>query len=364
MNVRQMAPGPTELTLHVREAMARQLINPDLDPSYIDFYDIMCKKIQRLLHTKSDCLVLSGEGILGLEAACASLIEPGVKVLCLANGVFGAGFVDFVKAYGGVPVVLAKDYRQAITAAEVEAALIQNPGVKLATLVHCDTPSGLLNPLAEIGQVLKRHGVISIVDAVASLAGDLVMADAWGLDIVLGGSQKALSAPPGLTFLSVSQAAWDFMLTRQEAPRGAYLNLLTWKHSWLKDKSFPYTQPVNDHYALDVALDAALAEGDALYQRHSDVAKFTREGVQAAGFRLYPDVKYAASTVTAIEVPAGVPDAEYRQRLLQEYGWQIAGSYGPLTGKVWRIGHMGTQADKVKVQACLDAMLACLNDFS
>lgn len=163
--------------------------------------------------------------------------------------------------------------------------------------------------------------------------------------------------------MSISQTAWDFMLARKDAPRGLYLNLLTWRDSWLTDRSFPYTQPVNDHYALDVALDAALAEGEALYQRHGEVAKFTRDAVQAAGFRLYPDAEYAASTVTAIEVPAGVPDADYRQRLLQEYGWQIAGSYGPLAGKVWRIGHMGTQADKVQVQACLDAMLACLSDF-
>ncbi len=363
MTLRQMAPGPTELTQEVRQAMARQLINPDLDPSYVEFYANMCRKIQRLLHTESDCLVLSGEGILGLEAACASLIEPGTKVLCLANGVFGAGFVDFVTAYGGVPVVLEKDYRQAITADEVKAALAENPDIMLATMVHCDTPSGLLNPIEEIGPVVKEHGVISIVDAVASIAGDPVKADEWGLDVVLGGSQKALSAPPGLTFMSVSNAAWDFMLARKNAPQGLYLNLLTWKESWLQDGSFPYTQPVNDHYALDAALDTALAEGEALYERHRQVAAYARQAVQEAGFRLYPDAKYAASTVTAIEVPAGVPDGEYRLRLLQKYGWQIAGSYGPLAGKVWRIGHMGTQCQEQRVRECLEAMLACLAEF-
>lgn len=363
MNKQQMAPGPVALSDAVRQAMARQLYNPDLDPDYVDFYRGMCEKIQRLLHTKSDCLVLAGEGILGLEAACASLIEPGTKVLCLANGVFGAGFVDFVTAQGGIPVILDKDYRQAITAAEVEEALLQNSDIKVATLVHCDTPSGLLNPVSEIGPVLRKHGVISIVDAVASAAGDVVLADEWELDVILGGSQKALSAPPGLTFISVSQAAWDFMLARKEAPKGLYLNLLVWKDSWLKDGSFPYTQPVNDHYAFDAALDEALAEGQARYERHRQVAAFTREAVQAAGFKLYPDVNYAASTVTAIEVPRGVPDADFRQRLLTEYGWQIAGSYGPLTGKVWRIGHMGTQCHIERVQACLDAMLTCLADF-
>lgn len=359
----QMAPGPTELTAPVRQAMSQQLINPDLDPAYVSFYADMCGKIQQLLHTEADCLVLSGEGILGLEAACASLVEPGIQVLCLVNGVFGAGFVDFVKAYGGIPVVIEKDYRQAFTAADVEAALEQHPDVKLTTVVHCDTPSGMLNPLQEIGPVLKRHGVISIVDAVASLGGDIVLADEWGLDVVLGGSQKALSAPPGLTLLSVSPQAWEFMQARHTPPVGLYLNLLTWKNGWLQDGSFPYTQPVNDHYALDAALAAVLAEGDAIYERHRTVAHATRQTLRAAGLSLYPEPQSAAHTVTAISVPEGVPDAEFRQRLLEKYNMQIAGSYGPLAGKVWRIGHMGSQCCLDKVRTCLQAMEACLHDF-
>lgn len=358
-----MAPGPTKLPEEVRAAMSRQLINPDLDPHYIEFYLNLCRKLQRLMHTSQDCLVLSGEGILGLEAACASLIEPGTKVLCLANGVFGAGFVDFVSAYGGTPVVMEKDYRTGISADEVAAALRRHPDIKVATLVHCDTPSGLLNPLAEIGQVLDQHGVVSIVDAVASLAGDSVYVDDWGLDVVLGGSQKALSAPPGLTFMSVSERAWELMQRRKQPPTGFYLNLLTWKDSWLKNHSFPYTQPVNEHYALDAALDLVLAEGAAVYARHQRVAKATRHALRSAGFEIYPEEEFAASTVTALIKPAGIPDEEFRNRLLLRHGALIAGSYGQLAGKVWRIGHMGSQCHPERVMAFLERFEQCLAEF-
>ncbi len=358
-----MAPGPTELSEEVRAAMGRQLVNPDLDPTYVNFYQALCHKVQQLLHTSEDCLILSGEGILGLEAACASLIEPGTEVLCLANGVFGEGFVDFVRAYGGTPVILNKDYKVGITSDEVEEALKSHPNIKVATLVHCDTPSGLLNPLAEIGQVLRRHGVVSIVDAVASLAGDVVYADDWGLDVVLGGSQKALSAPPGLTFMSISGPAWELMQQRKQPPVGLYLNLLTWKHSWLKDQSFPYTQPVNEHYALDAALDLVLAAGEGVYLRHKQVAAATRNALRNAGFEIYPEERYAANTVTALVKPEGIPDIEFRHRLLQQHGALIAGSYGKLAGKVWRVGHMGSQCHLHKVRDFLERLEHCLAEF-
>lgn len=363
MNKLILTPGPTEISEHVRAAMARPITNPDLDPEFFAFYDRLCGKIGTLLHTKNQVLVLSGEGILGLEAAVASLVEPGDEVLVLDNGVFGHGFADFVTMYGGTPVFLTKDYRQSFAAEDLEQALAKHPAIKIATMVHCDTPSAMLNPLEEIVPVLKQHGILTIVDAVASMGGDPVLVDEWGIDIVLGGSQKAFSAPPGLTIVAISKAAWAKMEQRRNPIPGFYVNLLNWKTTWLKDRVFPYTQPISDLYALDAAIDGLLAEGDAVYERHFQVAEATRQTLIRGGFELYPQDGASADTVTAFLIPQGLDDAKVRQHLWDRHGVMIAGSWGDLAGKVWRIGHMGENARPEKVFRFFLAFEQTLNEL-
>lgn len=358
-----LTPGPTMIEEEVRLALARPATNPDLDPAFAAFYREVCSKIQQVWHTASDVLVLSGEGILGLEAAVASVVEPGDKVLCVTNGVFGEGFADFVRRYGGEPVLVGGDYSRPVDPAAVEAALRQNPGIKAATVVHCDTPAGLLNPVAELGPIFHRCGVISIVDAVASAPGDPVFADEWKLDIVLGGSQKCLSAPPGLTLLSVSPAAWAAMERRRRPIPGFYANLLEWKRMWLGDGVFPYTPPVSDIMGLNAALDAVLAEGPAFSGRHRRIAAATRAALRQAGFQVYPVEGAEANTVTALVVPAGVDEAALRRHLWEKYGVMIAGSWGRLAGRVWRIGHMGANARVERVLTCLLALDQACRDL-
>ncbi|MDK2856209.1 MAG: hypothetical protein PWQ41_1056 [Bacillota bacterium] len=358
-----MTPGPTMIEEEVRQALARPATNPDLDPEFAGFYREVCAKIQRMWHTASDVLVLSGEGILGLEAAVASVVEPGDKVLCVANGVFGEGFADFVRRYGGQPILVGSDYSRPVDPAEVETALRQNPDIKAATVVHCDTPAGLLNPVAELGPIFHRYGVISIVDAVASAPGDPVLADEWNLDIVLGGSQKCLSAPPGLTFLSVSPAAWAAMERRRTPIPGFYANLLEWKKMWFGEGIFPYTPPASDIMGLDAALEAVLAEGPAFSERHRKIAAATRAALRQAGFQIYPVEGAEANTVTAFVIPAGVEDAAFRRHLWEKYGVMIAGSWGKLAGRVWRIGHMGANAREERMLACLLAMDRTCHDL-
>ncbi|NLN83855.1 MAG: alanine--glyoxylate aminotransferase family protein [Firmicutes bacterium] len=350
MNKILLTPGPVEVKESVRRAMARPMVNADLDPEFLSFFNQLTDKFKKLLKTENDIILLNGEGIIGLEAAVVNIVEAGDQVLVLDNGYFGKGFADFVSNAGGVPVILSKDYNQAFTAEDLEKALDQHPKVKAVTMVHCDTPSAMLNPIEELALVCQRRQVISIIDAVASMAAEPIETDQWGVDILLGGSQKALSAPPGMTILAISDRAWQRMYERKEPYKGFYLNLLIWKNGWLKDgKEFPYTQPVSDLYALDEAVNLALAEGDQLFQRHQDIAEATRQTLLESGFSLMPEENCRSNTVTAFNIPEGIADQEFRNKLWQEYGIMIGGSWGPLAGKIWRIGHMGEGARAEKL---------------
>ncbi|MFQ8689384.1 MAG: pyridoxal-phosphate-dependent aminotransferase family protein, partial [Blautia sp.] len=184
-----MTPGPTQVLENVRMARSLECTNPDLDPQFYDEYRDTCQLISELLHTGEETLILSGEGILGLEAACASMTEPGDRVLVLDNGIYGKGFADFVKIYGGEPVLYTRDYLETLDVGELETYLEQDHAFKYATVVHCDTPSGMLNDISQICPLLKKYGILTVVDSVAGMFGNEVWAEKSQIDILCGGSQ-------------------------------------------------------------------------------------------------------------------------------------------------------------------------------
>ena len=162
-----MTAGPTQVRENVRMSRSLECTNPDLDPAFFDFYKETCEMLSKAMHTENKALILGGEGILGLEAACASLTEPGDRVLVIDNGVFGKGFADFVKIYGGEPVSFVSDYHRPVELSELEAFLQKDNNFKYATVVHCDTPSGVLNDVEEISKLLDRYGIMTVADSVA-----------------------------------------------------------------------------------------------------------------------------------------------------------------------------------------------------
>ena len=167
-----MTAGPTRVRENVRLARAKECSNPDLDLNFYDFYKTLCIKIGKIIGTEQDVRILSGEGILGLEAACASFTEKGDRVLVVDNGIFGEGFGDFVKMYGGEAVYFKGDREHGINVSDLEKFLKKDNEFKYATIVHCDTPSGVLNPLREICKALKKYGIATVVDAVSSVGGE------------------------------------------------------------------------------------------------------------------------------------------------------------------------------------------------
>jgi aspartate aminotransferase-like enzyme len=353
-----MTPGPTEVRENVRIARALSTTNPDLDLQFYEFYKETCEKIGEFLKTKNSTRILSGEGILGLEAACASLTEVGDRVLVIDNGIFGEGFADFVRMYGGEAVFFKGDRKRKIDIIELEKFLEKDHDFKYATVVHCDTPSGVLNDIDKICPLLKKKGILTVVDSVAAMGGEDIRVDEWRIDIALGASQKCISAPAGLTLLSISEDAFKAMEQRKSPIASYYCNLLVWKN-YYEEKWFPYTPPISDIVGLRQAIDNIL-EDKEIIERHESIAKATRKAVIEAGLNLYIEEGYS-STVTVIEVPTCINDKELLKYMLDEFNVFIAGSFGYLKGKVIRLGHMGENAKKDKVMYTLLALQNSLN---
>ena len=355
-----MTPGPTEIAESVRKAMAQPITNPDLDPEFFDFYAEMVSKLQNILHTENDVIVMSGEGILGLESACASLIEPGDRVLVINNGIFGKGFADFVRLYGGEVELIDFPDDRPVDTDKLENLLKEDSDYKFATLVHCETPTGILNPVEEITEVLNRYDILSVVDSVSAVGGVSVDVDSWGVDILLGGSQKCFSAPPGTTFMSISESAWEMINNRETEVHGYYLNLIPWQN-WYQKKSFPYTQAISDIYAFDQALDNWLGDEDVLL-RHEKNGRAVRNTLQRAGLELFARAGFS-DTVTAFKKPAGVDYDELNQIMADKYNVMIASSVGKYAKDILRIGHMGENCYEEKIYRTLKALDKTLREL-
>lgn len=358
-------PGPTEVSPKVLKAMTRPMINPDVDERFFDFYDSLCNKIRKVAGTKNDVFIFAGEGMVALDSAVANLVEPHDRVLTISSGVFGEAFADMVRNYRGKPVAVRSGFDDVVTPNQIERVLEKNSDIRIATFVHCETPSGTVASLEDVGKVCNDHDVALIADTVSTLAGVPVNADRNYVDICLGASQKCFSAPPGLATISVSKRAWERIAQRRTKVESFYLDLSVWRRMWLGERVFPYTQSVSDLYALDEALGLILEEGlKSVYARHSKVAKYIREGCKELGLELFPSrLEICSDTVTALRVPRKIDEGVLRERVRKQHGVMIAGSWGKLSGKVIRLGHMGYNAQQDKAKRVVDALSQTLKSF-
>lgn len=354
-----MTPGPTMVKDNVMTARAAEFRNPDIDELFVEEYKLLCLKISELLGTNNETIILDGEGILALEAACASLIEKGDKVLVIDNGIYGNGFADFVSMYGGEAFLYSKDYRHTINLEELEEYLANNHDYKIATLVHGDTPSGMLNDVDAITKELKKYGILTIVDAVSSMFAEKLSLE--NIDILCGGSQKVISAPPGLAFNVVSDRAKEVINSRKSPIASFYANLKVF-FNYYQDKWFPYTMPASDINGLSVAIDN-IANDKGIFERHKMIGEATRKAILKAGLKLYLENGYS-NTVTVFEVPKETTADAIIEKMKLEHNILITGSFGCLQGKVIRIGHMGNNAninDMKNLMAAFDKVFASLS---
>lgn len=350
-------PGPVSMHPAVASALAKDYAPPRMGTEYLELYCSVRSQLKSLLGTEEDVLIGTGEGMLVLWGALKSLLKPGDTVLTVGTGVFGDGFADMAEAIGCRAIRISEPYDTTISADTLEkvkdAAKRHRP--LLMTAVHCETPSGTLNPLEELGALKKEMGIpFFIVDAVASAGGAPVHADAWNADCVLGGSQKCLSCPPDMSFMSVSAAAWE----RIRMVGYAGYDALRPFHNAIEDPMrFPYTPNWWGVAALSASLTALEHEGmENAFARHERVSLQCREGIKELGLKLWPAKNAVNSpTVTAIRIPDGWEWNQWRAALAEQ-GLYVGGSLGPLAGKVFRMGHMGTQANTSAMVSALAVM--------
>jgi aspartate aminotransferase-like enzyme len=338
-----MVPGPVKAHPSVLAAYRIDYGSADLEPEYVDLYTRTAENLKRILTTESDVVVFLGEGMMALWGALKSCLLPGDRVLAVATGVYGYGIGDMAAGIGCEVRKVGLPYNETLSdLAAVETAIAEFKP-KMITVVHCETPSGTLNPIDGLGRLKHALGVpLLYVDAVSSIGGAPVRPDEWHIDLCLGGAQKCLSALPDTCFVSVSERAWEVV---DQVGYVGYDALKPFRAA-AAEHYFPYTPGWQATAGLNAGAEAILGEGlENCFRRHAQAAAFCREGLAALGFALFPAPgAVPAPTVTAALVPEKITWPEFDARLRAK-GLAVGGSYGPAAGKVFRLGHMGTQAD-------------------
>jgi len=331
-------PGPTPCPPQALEAMGRQMIN-HRGGEFGKILNSITGKLKQAFQTKGDVFVLTGSGTGGLEAAVVNTLSPGDKVLSLANGFFGERFAEIAEEYGAEVIHLDFEWGKAVDPDAVEKALKAYGDIKAVLATHNETSTGVTNNLKEISAIVKKFDKLILVDAISSLGCINLPTDDWNCDIVVTASQKGWMVPPGLAMVSVSEKAWQ---AHAQAKMPRYYWDFSKAKDYLQKGQTPWTPAVSVFYALDVTLDLMLREGlDNVFARHARVARMARNGVKSLGLSLFPDEKYASNTVTAVNAADKIDVPKLIQTLQKEYEVILAGGQEKLSGKIFRIGHLG-----------------------
>lgn len=347
-----LVPGPVSVPPELRAPYQRDYGSSDLEEEFFTLYQMCEADLGAVLGTRNRVIIQSGEGMLALWGALKSVLRPGDRVLAVANGVFGYGIADMARQLGMIVEVVGFGYDEIPDPDKVwDAAKGFQP--RLMTAVHCETPSGTLAELAPLGDICAEVGALFYVDFVSSGGGVEVLVDDWHIDLGLLGSQKVLSLPPDLAMVTVSERAWEAV---KDVGYVGYDALAPWR-TGIADRYLPYTHNWRAVAALELATKRLLDEGlPAVFTRHARVAALCRDRLRAMEVELFPRNEAISSpTVTAAKIPPGWtwPGLD---RTLRERGLVVGGSYGPLAGEVFRIGHMGSQADRDLVGRGMDVL--------
>lgn len=352
-----MGPGPSCVFPEVYQALGRPTVG-HLDPRFIALMDRIKTLMQQLLGTANHVMLpISGTGSAGMETCFVNLVERGDPVLILINGVFGQRMAEVATRLGAEAETLNFDWGTPVIPEQVEATL-REKHYKLVAVVHAETSTGVANDVQTIGQMVREHEALYLVDAVTSLGGMPLRMDEWSIDALYSGTQKCLSCPPGLSPVSLSERAVEKLRGRTGKVPNWYLDLSLIINYWEGAKrAYHHTAPINMLYALYQSLRCVLDEGlEQVHQRHRAAHEQLVAGLDQLGMAMLVEPSHRLPMLNAVKVPPGVDEAAVRTRLLREHDIEIGAGLGPLAGKIWRIGLMGHTARPANVQRLLGAM--------
>lgn len=352
-----MGPGPSDVHPRVLKALSTPLIG-HLDPQFIQIMDEVKEMTRMLFQTTNELTsVISATGSAGMETCLVNMLEPGDEAIVCVCGVFGNRMCDIVERCGAKLIRVDAPWGKPIDPQQVRAVL-EKTRPKLLAIVHAETSTGVLQPLEEISKMVHDAGAIFLVDAVTSLGGTPVKVDEWGIDAIYSGSQKCISAPPGLSPVSFSQKALKVLDNRKSKVRSWYLDMSMIRNYWAGAKrAYHHTGPISMIYGMHEALRLVLEEGlQKRFERHLRNHNILREGLEKMGFEFVVEPEYRLPMLNAVKIPAGYDDATVRGRLLNEYNIEIGAGLGDFAGKVWRIGLMGESCTLNHINMVLSAL--------
>lgn len=360
-----MGPGPSDVSVRVLHAMARPTIG-HLDPQFIRLMDEIKGLLQYAFRTSNALtLPVSAPGSAGMETCFVNLVEPGEKVIVCVNGVFGKRMVENVERCGAIPVIVEDEWGAPVSVDKVKGAFKENPDAVVLAFVHAETSTGVISDAKALAALARRQNCLTLVDAVTSLGGVELDVDGWGIDAIYSGTQKCLSAAPGISPVSFSENAVQKIQNRKFPVQSWFMDLKLVMGYWGGNakRAYHHTAPVNALYGLHESLLVLKEEGlDAAWARHNYHHGALRAGLEALGLALIVDESCRSPQLNTVRVPEGVDEAAVRAYLLNTFNLEIGAGLGALAGKVWRIGLMGQSACRENVVLCLEALDSALSN--
>ncbi|WP_096200877.1 pyridoxal-phosphate-dependent aminotransferase family protein [Bacillus sp. FJAT-45350] len=352
-----MGPGPSDVHPRVLKAMSTPLLG-HLDPAFLELMNETMGLLREVYQTDNQLTIpMSGTGSAGMETLFVNLVEPGDKVIVGVNGLFGMRMADVAGRCGATVIEVRAPWGEIIPASAIEEALKENTDTKLVAVVHAETSTGVRQPLAEISKIVHNYDALFVCDMVTSLGGCPTDIDANKVDAAYSGTQKCLSAPPGLAPVTMSSRAVDVIMNRKTKVQSWYLDLSMIQGYWGDERSYHHTAPITMVYSIRESLRMIVDEGvENVFNRHKLYGEALHNGLEAMGLSLLVDKEYRLHQLTSVCIPDGVDDVAVRKRLLEKYGLEIGGGLGELKGKVWRIGLMGYNAQQNRVSLALAAL--------
>jgi len=338
---------------------------PHLDPAFVGMMDEMKGLLQYAFKTKNELTMpVSAPGSAGMETCFVNLLEPGDKAIVCQNGVFGGRMKENVERCGATAVMVEDEWGKVVDPNKLEDALKANPDAKVVAFVHAETSTGAQSDARTLVELAHKHDCLTIVDAVTSLGGTPLLVDEWDIDAIYSGTQKCLSAPPGLSPISFNDRAADVVKNRKSKVQSWFLDLSLVMGYWGggTKRAYHHTAPINNLYGLHEALVMLQEEGiENSWQRHAQHHQALRAGLETMGIEFIVAEHDRLPQLNAVTIPDGIDDAAVRGKLLQDYNLEIGAGLGALAGKVWRIGLMGSACNMKNVEYCLTSLETVLS---